>query len=83
MVCQCSLELAVIDAAEGQRWQPINVEPADAESLKRRWRLHGTVAVAEENSLRKASEVPQLRRVPGVLLRAAARSGGSLRVRCV
>jgi hypothetical protein len=80
MVCQCSLELAVIDAAEGQRRQPINVEPADAESLKRRWRLHGAVAAAEENSLRKAS---QLRRVPGVPLRAAARSGGSLRVRCV
>ena len=48
MVCQCPFELAVIDAAEGQWRQRMDVEPADVESLQRRWRLHGALAAAEE-----------------------------------
>lgn len=51
MVCQCPFELAVINAAEGQRRQRMDVEPADIESLQRRWRLHGALAAAEEKQL--------------------------------
>ena len=51
MVGQCPLELAVIDAAERQRRQRGDVEPADASGLERRWRLHGTARTAQEEQL--------------------------------
>src|SRR6266700_1771056 len=51
VVGQCSFELAVIDAAERQRRQRVDVEPAGAEGLQRRWRLHGAVATAEAEQL--------------------------------
>ena len=51
MVCQCPFELAVIDAAEGRWRQRMDVEPADVESLQRRWRLHGASRRQRKNSL--------------------------------
>src|SRR5262252_3146915 len=51
MVCQGPGNLAVIDAPQGQRRQAGQVEPADLEGLQRRWRLHGTVAAAQEEQL--------------------------------
>src|SRR6202167_3074916 len=51
MVRQGSLELPVIDAAEGQRRQLADGEPADIQGLQRRWRLYGPVGAAEEEQL--------------------------------
>ena len=51
MVCQCPFELAVINAAEGQWRQRMDVEPSNVESLQHRWRLHAALAAAEEKQL--------------------------------
>jgi hypothetical protein len=51
MVGHGPLELAVIDAAQGQRRQRTEAEPAHVERLKRRRRLNGAVAAAEEEQL--------------------------------
>ena len=48
MVCQGAFELAVIDAAERQRRQGVDIEPADVERFQRRRWLDGAVAAAQE-----------------------------------
>ncbi len=47
-MCQGAFELAVIDAAERQRRQGVEIEPADVERFQRRRWLDGAVAAAQE-----------------------------------